>query len=89
MQIGKNYLIHCGDWHTFVGYCNRQIGPLIFELTQVSKVDDTHGGDNWHLLAKGDKAARKEVSWLHYDTPACVPLSIIAFLWEGDLPSRK
>ena len=88
MQVGKNYLIHCGDWHTFVGRCNGQIGPLIFELTDVSKVSDTRGGDNWHLLAEGVEDARRNARYLHYKTPAYVPLSIIAFEWAGELPKR-
>ena len=89
MRVGKNYLIHCGDWHTYVGHCAAQLGPLIFEMEQVSKISDTGGGDNWHELAAGNKEARSRATYLHYDTPCPVPLGIIAFEWVGDLPERN
>jgi hypothetical protein len=88
VRVGKNYLVHCGDWHTYVGRVRDQVGPIVYELEQVSKVEETHGGDNWHLLAAGDKAARDAASYLHYDTPVCLPLSIAAFEWVGELPPR-
>jgi hypothetical protein len=88
MIPGKTYLIHCGDWHTFVGRLVRQSGPLTFEFEQVSKVEDTNSGDNWHELAAGNTEARRRAAYLHYTTAVFLPLSIAAFEWVGDLPSR-
>lgn len=89
MIIGKNYLFHCGDWHTFVGRFVRFSGGLLCELEQVSKIENTNNGDNWHELAKGNNEARAAASYIHYDTPAFVPVSIAAFEWFGDLPKRQ
>lgn len=88
MEPGKCYLVHCGDWHTFVGRVSRQVGPLLYEMTDVSKVYDTHGGDNWESLAAGDIQARQQAEYRHYTTPALVPLTIAAFEWAGELPTR-
>lgn len=89
MRIGKNYIVHLGDWHTFIGRCTEQIGPLTYALSDASKISDTNNGDNWHLLASGDKTARKAATYLHCDTEVIVPLSIAAIEWVGELPERK
>ena len=89
MRVGKNYIVHCGDWHTFVGRCNELVGSLVYEMVEVSKIDDTRQGDNWHDLAANKGNARRQASYLHYDTPMCVPLSIAAFEWVGELPARS
>ena len=88
MKIGVNYLIHCGDWHTFVGRCVGQVGPLIFEFEQVSKICETNNGDVWDRLAAGDEKLREACEYRHYETPVFLPLSIVAFEWLGDLPQE-
>jgi hypothetical protein len=88
MRIGRNYLCHLGDWHTFVGRCTEQIGPLTYALSHVSKVANTNNGDNWHLLAGGDKRARQQATYIHYTTEVIVPLSIAAIEWAGELPGQ-
>ncbi len=89
MEIGKAYLIHCGDWHTFCGRVARQTGPFTYTLVRVSKVAETNDGDNWEKLAGGDKAARKKATYKHYTTEVILPLSIVAFEWIGKLPQEE
>lgn len=89
MEIGKAYLVHCGDWHTFVGRVVGQISPYVYLMESVSKVSDTNGGDVWHLLAGGDVKARKKATYVHYATRATVPLTVAAFIWEGLLPQEE
>lgn len=89
MEIGKAYLIHCGDWHTFVGRVVRMVSPVVYVMESVSKIRDTHNGDNWHQLAAGDTKARKDAEYEHYKTPMAVPLTIAAFLWEGKTPQEQ
>jgi hypothetical protein len=89
MEIGKAYLIHCGDWHTFIGRVVAQTGPWTYQLEHVSKIHDTHGSDNWEQLAAGNKSARDAADYRHYTTPAVVPLTIAAFEWEGLLPQEE
>jgi hypothetical protein len=89
MEVGEAYLIHAGDWHTFVGRVVRQVGPVTYELEKVSKVYDTHAGDNWEALAAGDEEARKAAEYRHYTTAAVLPLAIAAFKWAGKLPQEE
>jgi len=88
MEPGKAYLVHCGDWHTFVGRCVRQVGPMTYLFEFVSKILETNNGDCWEKLAAGDGRLRKACSYAHYTTPACVPLAIIAFEWQGPTPQE-
>lgn len=90
MHIGKRYLVHCGDWHTFCGLVVGMAGPLIFEMDLVSKISDTTRGDNWDVLASGeDPDARTVAQYKHYKGRQCVPLPIIAFEWFGKLPQEE
>lgn len=86
MRIGKNYLVHCGDWHTYIGRVVAQLGPGTYEMVSVSKVSETNNGDCWHDLAAGDERLRGAAEYRHYETKAVIPLSIAAFEWVGDLP---
>lgn len=88
MEIGKAYLVHCGDWHTFVGRCVGMISPVVYLMEGVSKICETNNGDNWHLLAAGDEAARKKATYAHYTTNMVVPLAIGAFEWLGRTPQE-
>ena len=88
MEIGKAYLVHCGDWHTICGRVVRQVGPFTYLLTAVSKIHETNDGDNWEKLAAGDAAARKKATYRHYTTDAVVPLNVLAFEWLGKLPQE-
>jgi hypothetical protein len=88
MRIGQAYLVHCGDWHTFVGRVSAQLGPQTYELESASKVAETHGGDNWHLLAEGDERARAACDYRHHKTRLVIPLAIAAFEWSGALPQE-
>lgn len=88
MEVGKSYMIFCGDWHVFVGRCVRQSGPVIFQFETVSKIQDTNNGDNWEKLAAGDKESRLAADYRHYTTPMFLPLSIGAAEWVGELPQE-
>jgi hypothetical protein len=89
MHLGKRYLVHCGDWHTFCGRVVGMAGPLVFEMDLVSKISDTSRGDNWDVLAAGvDLEARAAATYKHYKGTQCVPMPIIAFEWFGDLPQE-
>jgi hypothetical protein len=88
MRIGQCYLVHCGDWHTFVGRVVAQLGPGTYEMEKVSKIAETHGGDNWEELAAGDAAARTRCDYKHYQGLAAIPLVIAAFTWTGKLPQE-
>lgn len=87
MEVGKAYLIHCGDWHTFVGRIVRQTGPFTYVMTSCSKLD-TRDGDVWHLLAAGDKRRRKNAEYWHDKTERLVVLSITALEWIGETPQE-
>jgi hypothetical protein len=89
MEIGKAYMVHCGDWHTFVGRVVGQISPYVYLMESVSKVSDTNAGDVWHLLVSGDASARKKATYVHYATRATVPLTVAAFEWVGKLPQEE
>jgi len=89
MEIGKAYLVHVGDWHTFVGRVVAQTGPMTYRLESVSKVCETNDGDNWHELAAGNTAARKKAKYEHYRTPVILPLSIAAFEYVGKTPQEE
>jgi hypothetical protein len=93
MRVGKCYLVHCGDWHTYVGRVREQLGPLTYELEQVSKIAKTNttenSGDVWHFLADGDEQLRAGCEYRHYKTPAVLPLSIAAIEWVGKLPQES
>jgi hypothetical protein len=88
MEPGKAYIVHCGDWHTFVGRCVKQVGPMTYLFESVSKIHETNAGDNWERLAAGDRDARRAATYRHYAVPATVPLSIIAFEWVGETPQE-
>lgn len=88
MRAGTAYIVHCGDWHTFVGRVTDQLGPLTYEMSHVSKIADTNDGDNWHLIAAGDKLARDTCTYHHYETPLVLPLSIAAIEWVGETPAE-
>ena len=88
MRVGRNYLVHLGDWHTFVGHCGEQLGPLTYALTHASKVDISSAGDRWHdLCAGGDAALRLSATYWHQPGECVVPLSIVAVEWFGELPN--
>jgi len=89
MEPGKAYLVHLGDWHTFVGRCVKQTGPSTYLFESVSKIHDTNRGDNWEDLAADANEARIAATYRHYSTPASVPLSIIAFEWKGKTPQEE
>lgn len=88
MRVGKAYLVHCGDWHTFVGRVTEQIGPFTYALSGASKIPDTNNGDCWEKLAAGDKKLRKAASYLHLTTELIVPLTIAAIEWVGETPQE-
>ena len=89
VEQGKKYLVHQGDWHTFVGRLVRQVSPLLYEFDGVSKIRETNNGDCWHELAAGDERLREAAEYVHYETRCFMPLSIAAFEWVGKLPSEK
>ena len=88
MRVGRCYLVHGGDWHTFVGRVREQLGPLTYELEGVSKVAETNNGDVWHELAAGDERLRRACDYRHHTTPVVVPLGIAAIEWVGKLPQE-
>lgn len=89
MEVGKAYLIHCGDWHTFVGRVTRQVGPFVYEMEKSSKLD-TNAGDVWNQLAAGkDKAMRRACTYWHDSTPRLVVLNISALEWLGKTPAEE
>lgn len=88
MEIGKAYLIHCGDWHTFVGRVVEQIGPMTYGMECVSKIAETNNGDCWESLAAGDERLRAACDYRHHTTPGVFPLGIAAFEWVGKLPQE-
>jgi len=88
MRVGRCYLVHVGDWHTFVGRVREQLGPLTYELEGVSKVAETNNGDVWHELAAGDERLRRACDYRHHTTPVVVPLGIAAIEWVGKLPQE-
>jgi hypothetical protein len=89
METGKAYLIHCGDWHTFVGRVVRQVGPSTYLLEGCSKISETNNGDVWFDMAAGDKKLRKAATYVHAKTPLVIPLVIAAVLWEGKTPAEE
>ena len=88
MRIGEQYLVHCGDWHTFVGRVVAQVGPGTYEMEKVSKVAETNNGDCWEELAAGNEDLRRRAAYKHYKTLAVIPLVIAAFVWVGKLPQE-
>lgn len=88
MEPGCCYLIHCGDWHTYVGRVVKQVGGQTYQMESVSKITETNNGDCWHDLAAGDESLRTVASYAHYKTRLIVPLSIAAFEWVGKLPQE-
>lgn len=85
MRIGQAYLVHLGDWHTFVGRVCDQLGPLTYEMEFASKVDIESQGDRWQELCAGNTEVRSAARFWHYGK-VVVPLSIVAMEWHGDLP---
>lgn len=89
MRIGKAYLVHCGDWHTFVGRVTEQIAPGIYEMWPVSKIAETNNGDCWEAMAGGDAKLRGAANYKHGKTPHVIPLTIAAMEWVGELPWKE
>lgn len=89
MEPGKAYLVHAGDWHTFVGRCVKQVGPMTYKFESISKIRETHNGDNWHALAAGDIHAREDADYAHYTGFGYLPLTIFAIEWEGKTPQEE
>ena len=85
-MIGKAYVIHCGDWHTYVGRIVKQVTPLLWELEASSKIDATNNGDNWEQLAAGKQ--REDADYIHDETTRLVPISISALEWVGETPKE-
>ena len=88
MKPGNAYLIHCGDWHTFVGRLVGQSTPLLWEFQSVSKITETNNADCWHAMAAGDEELRSAASYEHYKTATFMPISIVAFEWVGKTPQE-
>ncbi len=88
MEIGKAYLVHAGDWHTFVGRVVQMISPVVYLMESVSKISETNNGDVWQDMASGVKEARKRATYAHYKTRMVVPLCIAAFEWVGKTPQE-
>ena len=86
MRIGQSYLVHLGDWHTFIGRVCDQLGPLTYEMEFASKVDIQNFGDRWHDLCAGDADLRAGATYWHQPGKVVIPLSIVAMEWAGDLP---
>ncbi len=86
MEIGKAYLVHCGDWHTFVGRIVKMISPVVYLMQNVSKISNTNNGDNWHNLA--NNIDRDKATYLHYEGIVTIPLTIVAFEWVGKTPKE-
>ena len=89
MEPGKAYIVHCGDWHTIVGRCVRMVSPVVYVMDGCSKISDTGGGDNWHLLAANAKGTRDKATYLHIKGEVVVPLAIFAMPWEGATPAEE
>lgn len=89
MEIGKAYLVHCGDWHTICGRVAKQVGPFTYLLRKVSKIAETNDGDNWEKLTSGDKQAREKATYKHYTVDTIVPLNVLSFEWIGLLPQEE
>lgn len=88
MEPGMCYLLHCGDWHTYVGRCVRQVGPMTYQFECVSKICETNNGDCWEALAAGDEQLRAACTYRHHTTRSVFPLSIAAHEWVGKLPQE-
>lgn len=89
MEIGKAYLLHQGDWHTFVGRCVKQTGPFTYEFHFVSQIMNTNNGPVWNELQAGNKEVRKRATYKHESTPQVFPLTIRAGLWIGKTPAEE
>jgi hypothetical protein len=96
MEPGMAYLVHCGDWHTFIGRVVRQVGPQTYLMDYVSKISETNNGDCWQALAAGNQRLRKAASYVHsVDAETgnrarmVLPLTIAAFEWVGKLPMEE
>jgi len=88
MEIGKAYLIHCGDWHTFVGRVAEQTGPFTYKMASCSKLD-TNQGDVWSdLCLEKNESMRRQCRYWHDHTPRLCVLSISALEWEGKTPQE-
>lgn len=88
MEPGKAYLMHCGDWHSFVGRVVCQTAPFTYKFESLSKIADTRNGDCWEKLAAGDERLRNEADYRHYTTPVILPLTIAAIEWVGSTPQE-
>jgi hypothetical protein len=90
MRVGQAYLIHLGDWHTFVGRVKEQLGPLTYALESASKVDIEHLGDMWQELCDPKRSQiRTDAFYWHYTGEVIVPLSIAAIEWHGPTPQEQ
>ena len=91
IQPGNAYMIHAGDWHTFVGRLVGMSTPMLFRFESVSKIRLTNNDDNWNILCKDDEEgieARKAAEYRHYEVLCNLPISIIAFDWKGQTPQE-
>ena len=92
MIPGNNYLIHSGDWHTWVGTYVKQVTPLLYSFKNLSKIDDTNNGDSWHELVADIGNSRAEATFIHYpnldEDLYQIPISIIAMPWKGPTPQE-
>lgn len=89
MEVGKAYIVHGGDWHTFVGRVVRQVSPLVYEMGMGSKIIETNNGDVWNEMAAGDKRLREAAGYAHIKTTLIVPLTIAAIEWVGKTPQEE
>lgn len=90
MEVGQAYLLETVDWFAFVGRVKRQVAPWEYEFWSCSKIADTNAQDNWHLLAAGDKAARKAATYRHYTTPVILGIGVVMkTLWVGKTPQEE
>lgn len=88
MRVGKAYLVHAGDWHTFVGRVKEQLGPLTYVMESASKVDIEHIGDRWSDLCLDGAEIRPQARYWHYAGELVLPLSIAAIEWHGRTPQE-
>lgn len=68
MKQGENYLIHCGDWHTFVGrYLGpSESGPLLYRFEDVVKIRETNNDDCWGELCANEGNLREACDYAFY-----------------------
>ena len=89
MESGKAYLIHSGDWHSFVGRYVEQTSPLLHKFESVSKIRETNNGDCWGELAADMNGLREAIEVSHIYTSFELPISIGAMEWVGQTPQES